>query len=126
MRRRAFRTAQPDIVQVGGLREAKKCESAGVGIAPHNPLGPIAGIAALQFGLSTPNHVIQTEMVGAVPWYDDVVQRPIERTPGCWRQRRAGHDHSISAHAGADQTFRPPVRGGPRRPRPALRRCALR
>ncbi len=69
---------------MGGLREAKKCESAGVGIAPHNPLGPIAGIAAPRFALSTPTHVIWEEMVGAVPEYDDVVQWPIERTPGCW------------------------------------------
>ena len=55
-----------------------------VGVAPHNPLGPIAGIAALHFGVSTPNHIIQEEMVGAVPWYDDVVQWPIDRTPGRW------------------------------------------
>ncbi|WP_323768764.1 galactonate dehydratase [Marinovum sp.] len=88
IRRRAFHIAQPDIVHVGGLWEAKKiaavCETAGLGVAPHNPLGPIAGIAALHFGVSTPNHIIQEEMVGAVPWYDDVVQWPIERKPGHW------------------------------------------
>lgn len=88
IRRRAFHIAQPDIVHVGGLWEAKKiaatCETAGIAVAPHNPLGPIAGIAALHFGISTPNHVIQEEMVGAVPWYDDVVQWPIDRLPGRW------------------------------------------
>ncbi|APX24372.1 MAG: galactonate dehydratase [Rhodobacteraceae bacterium] len=88
IRRRAFHIAQPDIVHVGGISEAKKiaaiCETAGIGVAPHNPLGPIAGIAALHFGVSTPNHIIQEEMVGAVPWYDDVVQWPIDRTPGRW------------------------------------------
>ncbi|WP_417522645.1 galactonate dehydratase [Marinovum sp.] len=88
IRRRAFHIAQPDIVHVGGLLEAKKiaaiCETAGIGVAPHNPLGPIAGIAALHFGVSTPNHIIQEEMVGAVPWYDDVVQWPIARQPGHW------------------------------------------
>ncbi len=88
VRKRAFHIAQPDICHVGGLGEAKKvaaiCETAGIGVAPHNPLGPIAGIAALHFGVSTPNHIIQEEMVGAVPWYDDVVTWPIERKAGYW------------------------------------------
>lgn len=85
---RAFHIAQPDICHTGGLSEAKKiaamAETAGVGLAPHNPLGPIAGVAALHFGISTPNVIIQEEMSGAVPWYDDVVTWPILRRPGCW------------------------------------------
>jgi galactonate dehydratase len=60
-------------------------EGAGIGIAPHNPLGPIAGAAALHFAVSTPNHLIQEEMVGAVPWYFDVVKGPIRRTGGFWQ-----------------------------------------
>ena len=85
---RAFHIAQPDIAHVGGLGEARKvaamAESAGMGIAPHNPLGPIAGITALHFGIATPNVIIQEEMSGAVPWYADVVEWPIERRPGRW------------------------------------------
>ncbi len=85
---RAFHVAQPDICHVGGLMETKRiaamAETAGVGLAPHNPLGPIAGIAALHFGISTPNVIIQEEMSGAVPWYDDVVQWPISRRAGSW------------------------------------------
>lgn len=85
---RAFHIAQPDICHVGGLAETKKvaaaCELAGIGVAPHNPLGPIAGVAALHFGISTPNFVIQEEMSGAVPWYDEVVGWPITRKPGRW------------------------------------------
>ena len=88
LRRRAFHVAQPDICHVGGLAETKKiaamCETAGVGVAPHNPLGPIAGVAALHFGISTPNVIIQEEMSGAVPWYDAVVAWPIQREPGRW------------------------------------------
>jgi galactonate dehydratase len=88
IRARAFNIAQPDICHTGGLLEAKKiaamAETAGIGIAPHNPLGPIAGVAALHFGISTPNVVIQEEMSGAVPWYDDVVAWPIVRKPGRW------------------------------------------
>ncbi len=78
-RSRAVSIAQPDICHVGGLLEAKKiaamADAASIGLAPHNPLGPIAGAAALHFAVSTPNHVIQEEMVGAVPWYGEVVQR---------------------------------------------------
>jgi galactonate dehydratase len=85
---RAFHIAQPDICHAGGLWETKKiaamAESAGMGIAPHNPLGPIAGVAALHLGISTPNLVIQEEMSGAVAWYGDVVSWPINRQPGRW------------------------------------------
>lgn len=88
LKKRAFHIAQPDICHAGGLSETKKiatmCESAGIGVAPHNPLGPIAGVAALHFGISTPNLIIQEEMSGAVPWYDAVVQWPIDRRPGRW------------------------------------------
>ncbi|CAH2396230.1 galactonate dehydratase [Mesorhizobium escarrei] len=80
---------QPDICHCGGLSEAKKiaahAEAVGVGVAPHNPLGPIAGAAALHFAVSTPNHIIQEEMVGAVPWYFDVVEGPICMIDGFWQ-----------------------------------------
>jgi galactonate dehydratase len=85
---RAFNIAQPDIVHVGGLWESRKiaamAETAGIGLAPHNPLGPIAGVAALHLGIATPNILIQEEMSGAVPWYDEVVTWPITRQPGRW------------------------------------------
>jgi len=88
-RARAIDIAQPDICHCGGLGEAKKiaamADTIGIGVAPHNPLGPIAGVAALHFAVSTPNHVIQEEMVGAVPWYFDVVQGPIRLVDGFWQ-----------------------------------------
>ena len=88
-RARAVGIVQPDICHCGGLLEAKKiaamAEAVSVGVAPHNPLGPIAGVAALHFAVSTPNHVIQEEMVGAVPWYFEVVKGPIEMVDGCWQ-----------------------------------------
>jgi galactonate dehydratase len=76
-RLRAVAIAQPDICHVGGLWEARKiaarAEAAGIGIAPHNPLGPLATVAALHFDIATPNVVIQEEMSGAVPWFGEVV-----------------------------------------------------
>lgn len=84
---------QPDICHCGGLWEAKKiaamAEAVSVGVAPHNPLGPIAGVAALHFAVSTPNHIIQEEMVGAVPWYFDVVRGPIKMIDGHWQVPQA-------------------------------------
>jgi galactonate dehydratase len=88
-RHRSISIAQPDICHCGGLWETKKiaamAEAAGIGVAPHNPLGPIAGVAALHFAISTSNHVIQEEMVGAVPWYFEVVRGPIKMIDGFWQ-----------------------------------------
>jgi len=88
-RSRAISIAQPDICHCGGLWETKKiaamAEAAGIGVAPHNPLGPIAGVAALHFAVSTSNHVIQEEMVGAAPWYFDVAHGPIKMIDGFWQ-----------------------------------------
>ena len=33
---------------------AAMAEAASIGVAPHNPLGPIAGVAALHFAISNP------------------------------------------------------------------------
>jgi len=89
LRLRAVDIVQPDICHCGGLMATRKiaamAEAAAAGIAPHNPLGPIAGAAALHLAVSTPNHVIQEEMVGAVPWYEEVVRGPIRMIDGCWQ-----------------------------------------
>jgi galactonate dehydratase len=88
LRSRAINIVQPDICHCGGLLEAKKiaaaAETASAGVAPHNPLGPIAGAAALHFAVSTPNFLIQEEMVGAVPIYRDVVSAPTQMVDSHW------------------------------------------
>ncbi|ANN80484.1 D-galactonate dehydratase [Bordetella flabilis] len=85
---KALHVAQPDLNHTGGLLEGKRiaavAEAELIGIAPHNPNGPIAGVAALHYDVSTPNFVIQEEMSGAVPWYDDVVQTPLKRIGTYW------------------------------------------
>ncbi|HMN87513.1 MAG TPA: enolase C-terminal domain-like protein [Bauldia sp.] len=45
----------------------------------------LAGVAALHFDIATPNFVIQEEMSGAVPWYDEVATTPIRRVDGAWQ-----------------------------------------
>ena len=86
---RAVDVIQPDICHCGGIGEARRiaqrAEILGIGVAPHNPAGPVAGAAALHFAIATPNHIIQEEMTGAVPWYAEVVSKnPIARDGGYW------------------------------------------
>ncbi len=94
---------QPDLNHTGGLLEGKRIAAAAdaelIGVAPHNPNGPIAGAAALHFAVSTPNFVIQEEMTGAVPWYDDVVHGPMKRTGSFWAVPRGPASASRSTNA---------------------------
>ena len=111
---RAIDIAQPDICHCGGLLEAKNiaamADACSIGVAPHNPLGPIAGVAALHFAVSTPNHIIQEEMVGAVPWYFDVVQGPIRMVDGCWEVPEApGLGIEVNEKACAAHPFAPEI-----------------
>ncbi len=84
----ACHVLQPDLSHCGGLMEARRIADLGetylMGIAPHNPNGPVANAAALHFALSTPNFLIQEDMLGDVPWRFDVVETELERRGGYW------------------------------------------
>jgi galactonate dehydratase len=88
MEQQACHIIQPDLCHCGGLAEAKKIAAAAetfyIGVAPHNPLGPVANAAALHFALSTPNFVIQEDMLKDVPWRWDVVRHEMRRENGYW------------------------------------------
>jgi len=64
--------------QVNNETEIKKisalCDSFGVLMAPHNPLGPIATMVNVHIGLSTSNFLIQEVMRNDVPWREDVFE----------------------------------------------------
>lgn len=74
---RAIDIAQPDLCHCGGFTEAMRIAAlaaiSGIGIAPHNPLGPIAGVAAIHYDIAIPNFIIQEKM-DAVPWFYEVVE----------------------------------------------------
>lgn len=111
---KAVHIAQPDLNHTGGLLEGKRiaalAEAELIGIAPHNPNGPLAGVAALHFDISTPNFVIQEEMSGAVPWYDDVVQTPIRRTGSHWEVPDVpGFGIEVNEAEAAKHPFKPEV-----------------
>ncbi len=86
--KQACHVIQPDICHCGGLAEAKKiaamAETWYMGVAPHNPLGPVANAAALHFDLSTPNFLIQEDMLTDVPWRLEVVRSELKSENGYW------------------------------------------
>lgn len=88
LEKRAAHVIQPDLCHCGGLLEAKKiaamAEAYYVGVAPHNPLGPVANAAALHFALSTPNFLIQEDMLADVPWRWEVVESSLRTEKGYW------------------------------------------
>ena len=107
---RAVAIAQPDLCHVGGFTEARKiaamAQAAGIGLAPHNPLGPVAGVAALHFAVATQNFVIQEEMSGAVPWFGEVIDSPIRRVGSYWQvPERPGLGVSLDEAVAARHPF---------------------
>jgi galactonate dehydratase len=84
----ACHVIQPDLCHCGGLLEARKiaamAEAYYMGVAPHNPLGPIANCVALHFALATPNFLIQEDMLSDVPWRWEVVKQDLKRENGYW------------------------------------------
>jgi galactonate dehydratase len=65
---RAVAIAQPDVVNCGGLAQAKKiagmAEAEYVPLAPHNPNGPLATAASLHLAAAVPNFLI-LETIGS-------------------------------------------------------------
>lgn len=111
---KAVHIIQPDLNHTGGLLEGKRIAALAdaelIGVAPHNPNGPLAGVAALHFAVSTPNFVIQEEMTGAVPWYDDVVDGPLVRTGSYWEvPHRPGLGVEINEREAAKHPFKAEV-----------------
>jgi galactonate dehydratase len=86
--KQACHVIQPDLCHCGGLWEARKiaamAEVYTMGVAPHNPLGPVANAAALHFDLCTPNFLIQEDMLTDVPWRWEVVRHSLKTENGYW------------------------------------------
>ena len=105
---------QPDLCHCGGLWEAKKIAAMAevyyLGVAPHNPLGPVANAAALHFALSTPNFLIQEDMLGDVPWRWEVVRSSLTTHNGYWLPASApGLGIEIDEAAAAKHPFKQEV-----------------
>jgi galactonate dehydratase len=110
----AVHVIQPDLCHCGGLWEAKKiaamAETYYMGVAPHNPLGPVANAAALHFALSTPNFLIQEDMLTDVPWRWEVVKHSLETKDGHWLPTTApGLGIEVDEKAAAKHPFQQEV-----------------
>jgi galactonate dehydratase len=110
LEKQAAHVIQPDLCHCGGLLEAKKiaamAEAYYVGVAPHNPLGPIANAAALHFALSTPNFLIQEDMLSDVPWRWEVVESSLKTEQGYWLPTEApGLGVTVNEKAAAAHPF---------------------
>jgi galactonate dehydratase len=114
LEKQACHIIQPDLCHCGGLWEAKKiaamAEAYYLGVAPHNPLGPVANAAALHFALSTPNFLIQEDMLGDVPWRWDVVQSSLVTENGHWLPTTApGLGIDINEAEAAKHPYQPEI-----------------
>jgi galactonate dehydratase len=110
----ACHVIQPDLCHCGGLFEGKKiaamAEAYYMGVAPHNPLGPVANAAALHFALSTPNFLIQEDMLTDVPWRWDVVKHSLETQEGYWlKSEKPGLGVEVNEQEAAKHPFQQEV-----------------
>src|SRR5262245_29080033 len=76
---RACDMVQPDLAHCGGLWLGKKiaalAQAQDIGVAPHCSIGPVALAAAVHFGWSTPNVLIQENCADYdVPWRAELVR----------------------------------------------------
>ena len=83
---RACAMVQPDLAHCGGILEARliagMAESYGVGIAPHNPLGPVNTLASAHLSLAVPNFVRLEHVVTHPSWCWDLVTPGLEFVGG--------------------------------------------
>jgi galactonate dehydratase len=77
---RAIAVVQPDVIQSGGLAEARKiaalAEMHFVSVAPHNPWSWVNTVASLHLAAATPNFLMQEVIADPEPWKDAIVRDP--------------------------------------------------
>ena len=76
---RACDVVQPDLAHCGGLSMGKKiaalCQPQDMRLAPHCSIGPVALCAAIHFGWSTPQVMVQENFGDFdAPWRDELVE----------------------------------------------------
>ena len=74
---RTIGVVQPDIIQSGGLAEARRiaalAEMHFVAVAPHNPWSWVNTVASLHLDAVTPNFLMQEVITEPEPWKDAIV-----------------------------------------------------
>jgi galactonate dehydratase len=79
---RAASLLQPDVSHCGGILEARMIAAMGevayAGLAPHNPLSPVNGIASAHIAMACPNFVALEWVVDNPAWTNDILTAPPE------------------------------------------------
>jgi galactonate dehydratase len=114
LEKRACAVLQPDVCHCGGISEIKKIASMAetyyVSVAPHNPLGPIATMVNVHFGVSTPNFLIQELMRLDVPWRYEVVDSELALVDGYVSPpTRPGIGIEVNEKEAAKHPFQPEI-----------------
>jgi galactonate dehydratase len=77
---RAIGVLQPDIIQSGGMAEARRiaavAEAHFVAVAPHNPWSWVNTVASLHLDAAIPNFLMQEVVTDPEPWKDAIVPNP--------------------------------------------------
>ena len=77
---RAASLLQPDVSHCGGILEARLIAAMGevgyAGLAPHNPLSPVNGIASAHVAMASPNFVALEWVFDNPPWTTDILRTP--------------------------------------------------
>ena len=113
---RTIAVLQPDIIQTGGLAEARKvaalAEGHFVAVAPHNPWSWVNTVASLHLDAVIPNFLIQEVITEPEPWKDAiVVDAPVMDADGFFQPPEVA-GLGIALDEVAAQRF-PPVEGRP-------------
>jgi galactonate dehydratase len=86
LEKQAAAVVQPDISHAGGIFELRKIAAMAqvyyVGMAPHNPNGPICTAASVQLDACTPNFLIQEFVVSDAQVRADIVKEPLQILDG--------------------------------------------
>lgn len=85
---RAVNFFQPDLCHCGGFTAGRAiaavAAAAQIGLAPHNPMGPVASVVGLHFAVATPNFVILEQLSDRFDFFHEVADTPIRMQDGYW------------------------------------------
>jgi galactonate dehydratase len=113
---RKIAVLQPDIIQSGGLFEARKiaalAEMHFVSVAPHNPWSWVNTVSSLHLDAVTPNFLIQEVIAESEPWKDAIVVNPPQMDAEGFFRPPSAPGLGIELDLDAAKRF-PPVTGRP-------------
>lgn len=107
---RAVNFFQPDLCHCGGFTSGRAIASvaaaAQIGIAPHNPMGPVASVVGLHFAVATPNFVVLEQLSDRFDFFSRVADTPIRMKDGFWEvPERLGLGIDIDLQEAAKHPF---------------------